>query len=40
MGVADEDELVDETSEPTTDKGSDPVDPVVVPCPANQGWSE
>lgn len=40
MGLVNEDELIDETSEPTTNKWSSPVDPVVFPGPANKGWSK
>lgn len=38
--LVDEDKLVDESSESTTDKRTSPVDPVVGPRPAHDGWSK
>lgn len=40
VGVADEDDLVDDSGDATTDERADPVDPVVFPGPANNGRSE
>jgi len=40
VGVADEDDLVDNTSESTTNERANPVDPVVGPGPANNGRAE
>lgn len=40
MGGADEAELVDKSSKPTSDQRPGPVDPVVGPVPADQSWAE
>lgn len=40
VGVANEDDLVDKPSKPTTDKWPSPVDPVVGPAPAYNSWAE
>lgn len=36
----DEDKIVDYSGESTTNKRTSPVNPVVGPCPAYDGWSE
>lgn len=40
VGLVDEDEFVDKPSKPTTDERPNPVDPVVLPAPAHNSWSE
>lgn len=40
VASVDENKLIDESGESTTDERTSPVNPVVGPCPAHDGWSK